>query len=151
MGSERKDGLQLEMTYENGCVFTDFVVDNRFEGYKDVVHGGMTFGVLDTILWSIIFMETKKLAMTKKVEMEFIKPLLCNTHYCAKSRLLSVEEKDIRATAWIEDAQGEVYARVDAVFREGKGMNPASLVKRYDFSAVPQAIKDHFLSAAKGE
>ena len=83
MSPERKDGLQLEMFYEDGCVYTDFFIHDRFEGYVDVVHGGMTFGVLDTIIWSVIFVETKKIAMTKKVEMEFFKPILCNTHYKA--------------------------------------------------------------------
>ena len=56
----RKDGLQLTMMYEDNCVYTDFFVDRRFEGYTNVVHGGMIFGVLDVILWYIILMETKK-------------------------------------------------------------------------------------------
>ena len=67
------------MMYEDHRVYTDFFVDRRFEGYTNVVHGGMIFGVLDVILWYVILMETKKMAMTRKVEMEFLKPIMCNS------------------------------------------------------------------------
>jgi len=149
MSPERKDGLQLEMFYEDGCVYTDFFIHDRFEGYVDVVHGGMTFGVLDTIIWSVIFVETKKIAMTKKVEMEFFKPILCNTHYKALGKVISVEGRDIRAEAWIEDVDGEIYARVDALFREAKGIDLKVLMDRFDFSPISPEIRDFYMSIAE--
>ncbi len=149
LGPGRADGLQLQMFYEDGYVYSDFFVDNRFEGYRNVVHGGITFGVLDSLLWSIIFMEAKKIAMTRKVEMEFTKPIHCNTHYKALSKLLGMEGKDIRAVAWVEDSNGETYAKVEAVFREAKGINTAALLKRFDFSVTTPEMKEYFLSRAE--
>ncbi len=117
-GPDREDGLQLTMIYENHIVYTDMYVDNRFEGYEDVVHGGMIFGILDVIIWYAIFMETKKICMTRKTEMDFFKPLMCNTLYRAKGKFERIEDRDIHATAWVEDSGGECYAKVTALFRE---------------------------------
>jgi uncharacterized protein (TIGR00369 family) len=137
------------MMYEDGCVYTDLFVDSRFEGYTNVVHGGMIFGVLDVILWYIILMETKKMAMTRKVEMEFFKPIMCGTHYRAQGKFIRIEKKDIHASAWVEDENGEVYARVNAIFREGKETNMTAILKRLDFGDTSPELKEFFLSLAE--
>lgn len=146
LSPDRKDGLQLQMFYEDGIVYCDVFVDNRFEGYAEVLHGGMIFGILDVIIWYVIFMRSKKIAMTRKVDMEFFKPVLCSTAYRAKGKLTRIEEKNIYASAWIEDASGEVYSRINATFREGKNFDVAAFIDRFDFSTTSPAIKDYFLS-----
>jgi uncharacterized protein (TIGR00369 family) len=137
------------MMYEDGRVYTDLFVDVRFEGYTNVVHGGMIFGVLDVILWYIILMETKKMAMTRKVEMEFLKPIMCGTHYRAQGKFIKLEKKDIHASAWVEDEHGEVYARVNAIFREGKETNMTAILERLDFGDTSPELKEFFLSLAE--
>jgi uncharacterized protein (TIGR00369 family) len=149
LSPKRKDGLQLTMMYENNCVYTDFFVDRRFEGYTNVVHGGMIFGVLDVILWYVILMETKKMAMTRKVEMEFFKPIMCGAHYRAKGKFIRIEKKDIHASAWVEDEHGEVYSRVNAIFREAKETDMAAILERLDFSTTAPELKEFFLSLAR--
>lgn len=149
LSPEREDGLQLQMHYENGIVYSDLFVDNRFEGYAEVLHGGMIFGVLDVIIWYVIFMRTKKIAMTRKVEMEFFKPVMCNSLYRAKGDLVKIEEKNIFATAWVEDTAGEIYARVNATFREGKDFDVAAFIDRFDFSTTTPDIRDYFQSLLK--
>jgi uncharacterized protein (TIGR00369 family) len=149
LSPKRKDGLQLTMMYEDSCVYTDFFVDRRFEGYTNVVHGGMIFGVLDVILWYVILMETKKMAMTRKVEMEFFKPIMCGAHYRARGKFIRIEKKDIHASAWVEDEHGEVYSRVNAIFREAKEIDMAAILERLDFSITAPEVKEFFLSLAK--
>jgi uncharacterized protein (TIGR00369 family) len=149
LSPKRKDGLQLTMMYEDSCVYTDFFVDRRFEGYTNVVHGGMIFGVLDVILWYVILMETKKMAMTRKVEMEFFKPIMCGAHYRARGKFIRIEKKDIHASAWVEDEHGEVYSRVNAIFREAKEIDMAAILERLDFSTTAPELKEFFLSLAK--
>jgi len=146
---KRSDGLQLTMMCDGNLVYTDFFVDRRFEGYKNVVHGGMIFGVLDNIIWDVIILETKKITMTRKVEMEFLKPILCNKHYKAQGKFIKIEKKDIHATAWVEDENGEVYARVNAVFREGKNIGPQEVVDRMELDAATPEAKEFFLSLTR--
>jgi uncharacterized protein (TIGR00369 family) len=137
------------MMYEDGLVYTDLFVDRRFEGYTNVVHGGMIFGVLDVILWYVILLETRKMAMTRKVEMEFFRPIACNTHYKAWGKFVRIEKKDIHASAWVEDENGEVYARVNAVFREGKKINLQEVANRLELDSATPEMREFFLSFAR--
>jgi len=71
---------------------------------------------------------------------------MCSAPYRAKAEMLRIEDRDIISTAWIEDPAGEVYARLNAVFREGKGLAMDAFIDRFDFSTTTPAIKDYFLS-----
>lgn len=143
---DREDGMRLDMTYEEHVVYCDMTVDNRFEGYHNLVHGGMLFGILDVMIWYVIFMETKKVGMTRKTEMEFFKPVQCNTPYRAVAKFDRIEERDIYASAWIEDLQGECYAKITALFKEGRSLSLDDFVNNFDFSLTPPGIREHFLS-----
>lgn len=143
---DREDGLKLNMMYDNHAVYCDMVVDNRFEGYRDLVHGGMLYGILDVIIWYVIFMETKKVGMTRRTEMEYFKPVLCNIPYRAIGKFDRIEDRDIYATAWIEDRNGECYARVNALFKEGKDLSATDFLNNLDFRFTPPEIKAHFFS-----
>ena len=143
---KRTDGMGLTISYENGVVYTDMLVDTRFEGYKAVVHGGIVFGILDVIMWYAILLETRKICMTRKTEMEFLKPVLCNTMYRAEARVVRVEEKDVIVSAWVQDSQGERYAEVKGIFREAKGLDIAEFVSKFDFSETSPEIKEFFYS-----
>ncbi|MGD9577613.1 MAG: PaaI family thioesterase [Syntrophorhabdus sp.] len=148
---DREDGMRLNVIYEDHTVYCDMVVDNRFEGYHDVVHGGMLFGILDVLMWHIIFMETKKVGMTRKTEMEFFKPVMCNEQYKAIGKFDRVVGRDIYASAWIEDSEGECYARVTALFREGKNLSAPDFLKNLDFSNTTPEIKEYFMSLLESE
>ena len=143
---DRMDGLRLDMIYEDHMVYCDMKIDNPFEGYHDVVHGGMLFGVLDVIMWYIIFMETKKIGMTRKTEMEFFKPVLCNMSYRAAGKFDRIDDRDIYASAWIEDQSGECYAKVTALFREGKDISISDFIRNFDYSRTTPEIKAYFFS-----
>jgi uncharacterized protein (TIGR00369 family) len=143
---KRPDGIRLDMLYENGVVYTNMFVDARFEGYKGVVHGGIVFGILDVIMWYTILLETRKICMTRKTEMEFLKPVLCNTMYRAEGRLIRVEEKDVLVSAWAQDDQGERYAEVNGLFRQAKGLDVPEFVDSFDFSLTSPDIREFFRS-----
>jgi uncharacterized protein (TIGR00369 family) len=138
--------MGLAILHENGVVCTDMLVDTRFEGYKGVVHGGIVFGILDVIMWYTILLETRKICMTRKTEMEFLKPVLCNTMYRAEARVVRVEEKDVIVSAWVQNGQGERYAEVNGIFREAKGLDIAEFVSEFDFSESSPEIKEFFYS-----
>jgi hypothetical protein len=81
--------------------------------------------------------------------MEFFKPIACNTHYKALGKFIKVDERDIHASAWVEDENGEVYARVNAVFREGKKMDLQGIAERMELDTATPELKEFFLSLAR--
>ncbi len=141
MGQQRPDGLQLKMMYRKGVVYTDMNVSDAFQGYEGVVHGGMLFGILDVLMWYAIFIEARKVCMTRKTDMDFFKPVLCNRLYRAQGKLLRVEDRDVWATGWIESPDKERCAQVTALFREAKGVDYGDIVKRMDFTDVSPEMK----------
>lgn len=143
---KRPDGIGLDILYDNGVVYTNMLVDERFEGYRGVVHGGIVFSILDVLMWYTILLGTRRVCMTRKTEMEFLRPVLCNTLYRAEGKLIKVEDKDVFVSAWVQDAQGERYAEVNALFREAKGPDIPELVDALDFSRTSPEIKDFFYS-----
>jgi len=147
----RPDGLRLKMTYANGLVSTDMSIGTGFEGYEDVVHGGMLFGVLDVIMWYAIFLESGKVCMTRKTDMDFLKPVMCDTSYRAAGRLLSIEERDVWAEGWIDDKSGERCAQVKALFREAKIIDYKRFMASFDFTGVSDPIKERFISLGRRE
>jgi uncharacterized protein (TIGR00369 family) len=145
-GGERADGLQLKLRHRRGLVYADMIVGNAFQGYENVVHGGILFGILDTIMWYAIIMATKKICMTRKTDTDFFKPVVCGAPYRAEGRLLRVEGRDVWATAWIEDADKERYAQVTALFREPKRLDRERLLSRLDFTGVSPETRAYFMS-----
>ena len=144
-GKGRVDSLRLRLQYRKGTVYTDFSVGKDLEGHENVVNGAIAFGVLDVIMWYVIFMETAKNCMTRKVDVDFLKPVICDRTYRAQAKLVRVEERDAWVTAWIEGPGKERHTEVRGLFRE-----PAVSIGRdftgWDFSGVSHEIREKFLS-----
>lgn len=151
VSQQRLDGMRLKMRYGRGLVYTDMSIGSAFEGYEDVVHGGMLFGVLDVIMWYAIFLETGKICMTRKTDMDFLKPVMCDTPYRAQGKLLRIEDRDVWATAWIEDGQKERCAQVSALFREAKSIDYERFMASFDFAGVSAPMRERFMSAVRGK
>jgi len=145
---ERTDGLGLAFRYRRGLVYTDMTIGTAFEGYDDLVHGGMLFGILDVIMWYAIFLATKKICMTRKTDMEFLKPVQCDVAYRAQGKLVRVEDRDVWASAWIEDRQKERYAQASALFRKAKHLDYDRCIGNFDFTGVSPRIRKLIMSAS---
>jgi hypothetical protein len=144
LSQKRKDGLKLRVMYAGDHVYTDFQIGEQFKSETDSVYNGILLGIMDVLMWYAIMMQTKKICMTKKIDIEFFVPILCNVPYRAKSKLLSYDEKDFHASAWIEDSNGQVCAKVTAFFREGKGVNLREIMNDFDFSETTFEMKELF-------
>jgi hypothetical protein len=49
----------------------------------------------------------------------------------------------------VEDENGEVYARVNAVFREGKKINLQEVANRLELDSATPEMREFFLSFAR--
>ena len=142
--TQREDGARLTILYEDGVVFCDLLVDERFDAGEGTIYGGLLFGVMDSLIWYVILMEERKVAVTRKVDVEFFEPVQCGRQYRAKSKIVGMEERDIRATAWIEDEYGAVCTQVKAIFRESKSISINDIVGQFDFTNTSSTIRNFF-------
>jgi acyl-coenzyme A thioesterase PaaI-like protein len=49
-GKDNPIGLKLEFVIEGDTIHADWIPDKRFQGYADIVHGGMITLVLDEVM-----------------------------------------------------------------------------------------------------
>ncbi len=146
---DRGDGLRLKVLYGDATVFCDVMLDGRFDNGAGFAFGGILFGVMDVLIWYIILMEERKVAVTRKVDVDFFEPVRCNVAYVAKARVERIDEKDILARGWIEDDNGAVCTQVRAVFRESKGITIADVIDQLDFSNCGPEMHKFFLDASR--
>jgi acyl-coenzyme A thioesterase PaaI-like protein len=143
------DGLKMKIRFKDGTVFCDFILAAKFQGYDNVAHGGIVAGILDEVMWWTIFLETKKICLTRKLDTEFLRPVYCGVSYTVKGKLLHEERGSIHVSAIIEDSHGKKTARGNGLFRIAKQATPGTFATKLDFSHVSDQIKDMFLAAKK--
>jgi uncharacterized protein (TIGR00369 family) len=141
-------GLALELHYGSGKVTCEFTAHERFQGYDGMLHGGIVTGILDEVMWWTLFMETKKICATWKIEAEFKRPVMCGKTYHAHGNLLQAERNTYHLSAIIEDVAGKLCAQGNASFRRTRGFNLDDITKYLDFRGVPREIRSLFHSLA---
>jgi uncharacterized protein (TIGR00369 family) len=134
-------GLSLELQYADETVFCEFTAHENFQGYDGMLHGGIVTGVLDEVMWWTLFVNTKTICATSKIEAEFKRPILCNNTYRASGKLLSSAHGVYNLSGSIKDTSGRLCARGKASFRKTKGFTMEGIMKHLDFRRVPPEIR----------
>ena len=81
-------GLGLELHYMDGVSSCEFTARETFQGYEGMLHGGIITGILDEVMCWTVFMETKMICATWKIEVEFERPVVCGKIYRASGNFL---------------------------------------------------------------
>lgn len=137
-------GLSLELQYADGMVFCEFTADEKFQGYDGMLHGGIVTGVLDEVMWWTLFMETKVITATWKIEAEFRRPIFCGKAYRASAHFVSSPHHTYHLSGLIEDASNRVCAQANGIFRKTRGFTAEDIIKYLNFRGVPPEIRSLF-------
>ncbi len=146
-------GLRLRIEYAEGACSCDFVVDDAFQGFHGVLHGGIVSGILDEIMWWTVFMETGKICVTWKMDVEFRKAIFCGKAYRAIGKYRDIAHGNYHVFGSIEDNSGKVCASANGVFREAKGVKKDEFLQSLDFSGesgeVEPLLRSRLLKAGR--
>lgn len=145
-GPEHPEGLHLQMYYRDGTVVADLSVRNFFQGYGNLVHGGIIAGLLDEVMWWAVTLQTRQLSMTRKAETEYLHAVRCEMPYTVKGRLLEAKHNTFFAAAAIEDPSGRAVSRGSSVFRPVKTISIAEFQKKLDLTRVSPDMRGIFCS-----
>lgn len=115
-GRKNPDGLKLSFSLADGEISTRLSFPKKFQGYKDLVHGGMLSTVLDEVMVTLIN-KLGFLAVTAELNVRFLKPLHVDEKLEVQARL---EERRGRtfvlsARAMLEDGTEVATARSTCV------------------------------------
>ncbi len=100
-GEENPSGLHLKFTLCDGKVKTEFVPQKIFQGYKDIVHGGIIAAILDEAMVKAARMEGKQ-AVTAEITIRFKNPLMAGEKAVIEAHILRTNKKIIETAAIIK-------------------------------------------------
>jgi acyl-coenzyme A thioesterase PaaI-like protein len=145
------DGLKMLIQFSDGAVFSDFVLDPKFQGYDNLAHGGIVTGILDEVMWWTIFAIVGKITVTRKMETEFLTPVQCGVAYRVTTKILQQRHGNIYISGAIEDGQGKTVSRANGLFRAAKHAAPAELAAKLDFSRTTPEMRQMLLGALNAQ
>jgi uncharacterized protein (TIGR00369 family) len=94
-----KYGLNMEFFRDGDEIISYWQPENRFAGYKNILHGGIISTLADEIsAWTVTSL-LKKMAVTGKLEVKFIKPTYIDK---GKVKLTAKIVKEAHKTVTIE-------------------------------------------------
>lgn len=116
-GRNNPRGLYMRF-YDDGdkTVFSDYVVDEIYQGYPGVVHGGIVASMLDEVVGRVSMIEDHHhFMMTVKLEVKYRKPVPTQTPLRVEGRLERMSKRMGRAVGEIRLPDGSVAAEASIV------------------------------------
>lgn len=102
-------GLKMEFFYdeENQLVYSEWKTDDNFEGYFNVLHGGIQATMIDEIASWAIYMLLDTAGVTSEIHVKYRKPVY-------------VDKGKISLTAKVKETQRK-FAILDVTLKDGEG------------------------------
>lgn len=99
-GDKNKCGLKVDFFYGDGVAKAEYKASPDFEGYKDILHGGIISALLDEVMIKSILAQDI-LVVTASIEVKFKQPIKIGER-------LSLEGKILKDQGKIVTAEGKV-------------------------------------------
>jgi len=112
-------GLRLKFFSDDemGVVFTKITPDKHLEGFPGILHGGIQCALVDEVAFWTMFDKYKKIALTTKVDMDFLRPVGASSELTVIGNINEENGRKISVNVKIIDSSGKVCttSRVDYV------------------------------------
>jgi uncharacterized protein (TIGR00369 family) len=108
----------MQFFTDGTAVYSQLQVPEHLCGWSNIVHGGVLTTILDEIMsWSAIHL-LKRIALTRSMTVEFIKPVQVGSALRAEARVREADGKNDAVTEGvIYDSRGDACARATANFK----------------------------------
>jgi uncharacterized protein (TIGR00369 family) len=115
-GADNPSGLQLRPYHDGDWIAADYEAKPHHRGFSRVVHGGVIAALLDEIVTCAASIAMNDLAVTVKIEVEFLTPMMLGKKYVIRAHHVGPEGKTHLAEGEIIDEAGKVIARARGRF-----------------------------------
>lgn len=112
-GKQNTGGLNLNFSFLEGKAFAEFILRKKFQGYKDIIHGGIIAAILDEAMIKAALAQGIR-AVTAEIAVRFTNPLFAGEKGTVEAEITKSGRKLIEADASIRVAGSRTVA-------EGKG------------------------------
>jgi len=103
-------GLHLHFYEDNGIVYADWKPDRKFEGYHNVLHGGIQATMHDEIASWAVYTQCETAGVTSRLDVTYHKPLYISSNEKITIKATLKEQQDKKAVFETEilNAKGDV-------------------------------------------
>ncbi len=109
-GKNNPDGLRLDFRKIDNKVVAEFYPSKKFQGYKDIIHGGIITTILDEAMVKACIMNGIN-AVTAEINVRFLHALLTNNPSIVEAWMVSQNSKLIEAESVLKDMENNILAR----------------------------------------
>jgi len=120
-GFANPHGLNVQMRIENKgtadeAVVADFTPTEHHQGYRGIMHGGISATLLDEVMgWAPAY-RRRRLCMAVQLSFRYIKPVPVGTCLKISGRVVDDTRKLWTVKGVIEDGDGTVYVKAEGKF-----------------------------------
>lgn len=138
-GSLNENGLHLALHVEDARCWTQVTLDDRFQGWDGIAHGGIVATILDEVMaWSLAAADNW--GVTARLAVTYRKPVPIGRSIVAEGRITANRRRVVATEARVLDAaSGEVLATADGTYVAADDERKAQLQARYRFRLVEPA------------
>jgi len=108
-------GLKMKFTEMEDHVRSEWIANPDFQGYHNVLHGGIQASLMDEIAGWTIFVKADTGGVTSRLEVRYKKPVvLDNDPIVLKSYLIEINKKIARLKVELFNSKGELCTEAEA-------------------------------------
>jgi uncharacterized protein (TIGR00369 family) len=124
-------GLHLELHVDGERCWTDLALDERFQGWDGIAHGGIVCTILDEVMaWALV--DHDNWGLTARLGVDFKRPVPLGRAIHAEGRVVAVRRRLITTAGRIVDATtDELLATAEATYVAAGDERKAELKARY--------------------
>jgi uncharacterized protein (TIGR00369 family) len=130
-GDKNQVGLKLDFYEKDGKARAEFTPTKNFEGYKNILHGGILSSLLDEVMIKSILAK-KILTVTSQIEVKFKKPAVIGEKLLIEGEITGERGKLILTEGKVFDEDGTIIAEARGKFFRAEGRIKEQLEKCLD-------------------
>ncbi len=125
-GSNNPIGLKMVFAYQKDMAEASFKLPAHFEGYDNIIHGGIVAAILDEAMAKAILAQDIR-AVTVTITIDFKNPLKPGNEYWVQGKILNIKKRIIETEAVIS-SEDTIYAKATAKFFQIQKKKAVSLL-----------------------
>ncbi|OGC81545.1 MAG: hypothetical protein A2W07_09475 [candidate division Zixibacteria bacterium RBG_16_43_9] len=102
-------GLKVDFFYDKGIARAEYVAGEKFQGYKDLLHGGIISALLDEVMIKAVIARGI-LVVTAEIQVKFIKPVRIGEKLFLEGKITGEQKKIFTAEGTVSNSKGKIVA-----------------------------------------
>jgi uncharacterized protein (TIGR00369 family) len=114
-GDKNEIGLNVKFYYQEGKAQAEYLAGKNFEGYQDILHGGIITSLLDEVMIKSVIAKNISV-LTVEINVKFKKPVFIGEKIYLTGEMTKEQGKIVFAKGEAKNQKGEIVALGEAKF-----------------------------------